>query len=212
MLQPIPQSAFISSKLTTKLAQILKDPLTVCAKCVPPWCSYLLRSCRFLFPFEQRRRFFYAELDPPHTLQFFNKEFEASGERKDSLKVERGDQGEVRLSKLRANKVGVSIDRPVLFWTWKVSHCIDESCTIFPATGIKKCPWILVLLQNQTEKATCLLWMWFVRSSVPLNHCNWLPGLEGVFLHYTFVSVYAWRLDLVVFTCIYNLLVADCQP
>lgn len=105
VLRQIPQSAFVSSKLTTKLAQVLKDPLTVCSKCIPPWCSQLLRSCRFMFPFEQRRRFFYAELDPPHALQFFNREFEASGEKKDSLKVERGDQGEVRLSKLRANKV-----------------------------------------------------------------------------------------------------------
>ncbi|GMH39269.1 hypothetical protein BSKO_07167 [Bryopsis sp. KO-2023] len=108
VLKPMPRSELMSSKLTTKLAQLLKDPLTVCSKCVSPWCAPLVKACRFLFPFEQRRRFFYAELDPPHALQFFNKEFEASGEKKDSLKVERGDQGEVRLSKLRANKVRIS--------------------------------------------------------------------------------------------------------
>ena len=103
-VRQLSRSEFISSKLTTKLSQQIHDPLTVCGTIPPPWVVHLVAPCKFLFPFELRRKFFYCKLGVPRALLYFNKEYEAAGERKETLKVERGDQ-EVRLSQLRSNRV-----------------------------------------------------------------------------------------------------------
>ncbi|KAL0044182.1 hypothetical protein WJX82_003026 [Trebouxia sp. C0006] len=51
---------FTSNKLAPKLAQQLKDVLAICGGTLPSWCSQLLFSCKFLFPFDIRRRYFYC--------------------------------------------------------------------------------------------------------------------------------------------------------
>lgn len=43
-----------------RLNSLLCSPLSLLAGALPPWCSQLVRSARFLFPFEARRRFFYC--------------------------------------------------------------------------------------------------------------------------------------------------------
>eukprot|EP00891_Asterochloris_glomerata_P005589 jgi/Astpho2/5589/e_gw1.00079.2.1_t len=61
---------FISSKLAPKLAQQLKDVLAICGDSLPPWCQQLVFSCKFLFPFDMRRRFFYCTaFGPDRALQ-----------------------------------------------------------------------------------------------------------------------------------------------
>jgi E3 ubiquitin-protein ligase TRIP12 len=59
-LAHVPRDEFISSKLGNKLAQQLKDVLSICGGGIPAWCHQLVVSCRFLFPFEVRRRYFYS--------------------------------------------------------------------------------------------------------------------------------------------------------
>lgn len=39
---------------------VLQDVLAICGGTLPSWCSQLLFSCKFLFPFDIRRRYFYC--------------------------------------------------------------------------------------------------------------------------------------------------------
>jgi E3 ubiquitin-protein ligase TRIP12 len=57
----IPAPFFISSKLSTKLNQQLKDVLSICGGSIPAWCGVLVKEGgRFLFPFDIRRKYFYC--------------------------------------------------------------------------------------------------------------------------------------------------------
>jgi E3 ubiquitin-protein ligase TRIP12 len=56
----VPREVFISGRLGPKLAQQLKDVISICGGSLPPWCSALSRNARFLFPFDVRRRLFYC--------------------------------------------------------------------------------------------------------------------------------------------------------
>ncbi|KAG2450258.1 hypothetical protein HYH02_004769 [Chlamydomonas schloesseri] len=51
---------FVSAKLSSKLGQQLKDVLAICGGGMPAWCNSLVGPCRFLFPFEIRKRYFYC--------------------------------------------------------------------------------------------------------------------------------------------------------
>lgn len=91
-------------QICNKVSEQLSDPLTVCGGCLPTWARPLITSCKFLFPFDVRRKYFYCQLGAPRALAFFNKELEARGEKKNSLKIERGDMGEIGSSKLKLKK------------------------------------------------------------------------------------------------------------
>ncbi|GAB2254951.1 hypothetical protein Droror1_Dr00008729 [Drosera rotundifolia] len=52
------QNEFVNNKLTEKLVQQLRDPLSVCIGALPLWCTQLMSSCPFLFSFEARCKFF----------------------------------------------------------------------------------------------------------------------------------------------------------
>ncbi|KAL7265164.1 hypothetical protein ACSBR1_003011 [Camellia fascicularis] len=54
----VPQNEFVSSKLTEKLEQQMRDPLAVSIGGMPLWCSKLMTSCPFLFAFEARCKYF----------------------------------------------------------------------------------------------------------------------------------------------------------
>ncbi|KAI3896011.1 hypothetical protein MKW92_017974 [Papaver armeniacum] len=55
---PVPQSEFVSSKLTEKLEQQMVNPAAVSAGAMPAWCSQLMAECPFLFSFEARNKYF----------------------------------------------------------------------------------------------------------------------------------------------------------
>ncbi|RZC83782.1 hypothetical protein C5167_046560 [Papaver somniferum] len=55
---PVPQSEFVSSKLTEKLEQQMANPPAVAAGAMPAWCSQLMAECPFLFSFEARNKYF----------------------------------------------------------------------------------------------------------------------------------------------------------
>ncbi|KAH7656854.1 E3 ubiquitin-protein ligase TRIP12 protein [Dioscorea alata] len=57
-VSPIPQIEFISSKLTDKLEQQMRDPLMLGIGSMPSWCGHLMAACPFLFTFEARRKYF----------------------------------------------------------------------------------------------------------------------------------------------------------
>lgn len=57
-VSPIPQIEFISSKLTDKLEQQMRDPLMLSIGSMPSWCGHLMAACPFLFTFEARRKYF----------------------------------------------------------------------------------------------------------------------------------------------------------
>ena len=52
------QNEFVSSKLTEKLEQQMRDPLAVSVGGMPSWCNQLMASCPFLFSFEARCKYF----------------------------------------------------------------------------------------------------------------------------------------------------------
>ncbi|KAK9154145.1 hypothetical protein Sjap_001625 [Stephania japonica] len=58
-IYPVPQTEFVSHKLTSKLQQQMKDPLAVFIGCVPSWCDQLLAVVPFLFSFETRCQYFH---------------------------------------------------------------------------------------------------------------------------------------------------------
>lgn len=52
------QNEFVSTKLTEKLEQQMRDPLAVSVGGMPSWGSQLMASCPFLFGFETRCKYF----------------------------------------------------------------------------------------------------------------------------------------------------------
>lgn len=54
----LPQTEFISSKLTSKLEQQMHDHLALSTATMPLWCMQLVVACPFLFSFEARWKYF----------------------------------------------------------------------------------------------------------------------------------------------------------
>ena len=52
----VPREEFVNQKLGSKLGQQLKDVLSICGGSMPTWVAELVGNCKFLFPFEIRRR------------------------------------------------------------------------------------------------------------------------------------------------------------
>ncbi|KAG5243613.1 E3 ubiquitin-protein ligase [Salix suchowensis] len=57
-VHPVSQNEFVSSKLTEKLEQQMRDSLAVSTGGMPVWCNQLMHSCSFLFSFEVRCKYF----------------------------------------------------------------------------------------------------------------------------------------------------------
>ncbi|KAG1365699.1 E3 ubiquitin-protein ligase UPL4 [Cocos nucifera] len=58
IISSVPQAEFISSKLTDKLEQQMRDPLALSSGSMPLWCNQLMAACPFLFSFDARRKYF----------------------------------------------------------------------------------------------------------------------------------------------------------
>lgn len=58
VIPTIPQTEFLSTKLTDKLEQQMRDPLAITVGSMPLWCSELMAVCPFLFSFETRWTYF----------------------------------------------------------------------------------------------------------------------------------------------------------
>ncbi|GMI80035.1 ubiquitin-protein ligase 4 [Hibiscus trionum] len=58
MVHSVPQNEFVSSRLTGKLEQQMRDSFTLSTGGMPLWCNDLISSCPFLFGFEARCKYF----------------------------------------------------------------------------------------------------------------------------------------------------------
>lgn len=58
MVYTLPHNEFVSKKLTEKLEQQLRDPLSVSVRGMPSWCGQLMAACPFLFSFEVKCKYF----------------------------------------------------------------------------------------------------------------------------------------------------------
>lgn len=59
LVSTIPQTVFVSTKLTYKLKQQMNDPMALTPGGMPLWCSELMNVCPFVFSFEERCKYFY---------------------------------------------------------------------------------------------------------------------------------------------------------
>ncbi|XWS66938.1 hypothetical protein CRYUN_Cryun05aG0243300 [Craigia yunnanensis] len=69
MVHSVPQNEFVSSRLTEKLEQQMRDTFTLSTGGMPLWCNELIASCPFLFSFEARSRYFRLAAFGPRRLQ-----------------------------------------------------------------------------------------------------------------------------------------------
>uniref|UniRef100_A0A2P2M427 HECT-type E3 ubiquitin transferase n=1 Tax=Rhizophora mucronata TaxID=61149 RepID=A0A2P2M427_RHIMU len=58
VVHSVSQNEFVSSKLTEKLEQQMRDPMAVSTGGMPLWCNQLMVSCPFLFSFETKCKYF----------------------------------------------------------------------------------------------------------------------------------------------------------
>ncbi|KAJ8899755.1 hypothetical protein K2173_019455 [Erythroxylum novogranatense] len=58
VVRSVSQNEFVSSKLTEKLEQQMRDSLAVSTGGLPLWCNQLMASCPFLFGFEARCKYY----------------------------------------------------------------------------------------------------------------------------------------------------------
>lgn len=54
----VPQSEFVSSRITEKFEQQMRDALAISVGAIPSWCSQLMATCSFLFGFETKCKYF----------------------------------------------------------------------------------------------------------------------------------------------------------
>lgn len=108
LLGRVPHEVFARGKLGPKLAQQLKDAISICSGSLPDWCSTLITEARFLFPFEIRRRYFYCTaLGLPRALLYLQQVHaaehpEASADRDTAgLRIGRVQRQKVRISRKR---------------------------------------------------------------------------------------------------------------
>ncbi|KAK8561866.1 hypothetical protein V6N13_148987 [Hibiscus sabdariffa] len=69
MVHSVPQNEFVSSRLTGKLEQQIRDAFTLSTGGMPLWCNDLISSCPFLFGFEARCKYFRFAAFGPRRVQ-----------------------------------------------------------------------------------------------------------------------------------------------
>lgn len=104
-LGQVPRETFISGRLGPKMAQQLKDIISICGGALPSWCNVLTTNARFLFPFEVRRRFFYCTaLGLPRALLYLQQTHAAEHPENSADR----DTGGLRVGRVQRQKVRIS--------------------------------------------------------------------------------------------------------
>ena len=81
---------FYNNKLSAKLVSQTQDPLSVCCRCLPQWCTMLTSQYKFLFPFEVRKEHFFAvAFSSQRSLQYMLQKAEEKGQRPSSSERQR---------------------------------------------------------------------------------------------------------------------------
>uniref|UniRef100_A0A7S0JI46 HECT domain-containing protein n=1 Tax=Calcidiscus leptoporus TaxID=127549 RepID=A0A7S0JI46_9EUKA len=109
----LPPSAFVNRKLNAKLLRQLQDPLALCSRSLPGWCSALTSDCGFLFNFDSRRLFLHSTaFGLSRALQRLQQHSQEGGA--SSVSSERS---EFRLGRLPRQKVGTGLGPTLEFYT-----------------------------------------------------------------------------------------------
>jgi E3 ubiquitin-protein ligase TRIP12 len=152
---------FISTKLANKLAQQLKDVLSICGGSIPAWCHQLVTSSRFLFPFEVRRRYFYlTAFGLGRALHHMNQQQAAEGT---GGALER-DGRELRIGRLQRQKVRVS-RRRILDSAVKVMEMYAKSRSVLEleyfgevGTGLGPTLEFYTMLSHELQRKALGMW------------------------------------------------------
>lgn len=56
----IPRGEWLNSKMKGKILRLLQDPLLLCSRALPQWCTDLIHNCVFMIPHDVRSQFFKA--------------------------------------------------------------------------------------------------------------------------------------------------------
>ncbi len=56
----IPRGEWLNSKVKGKILRLLQDPLLLCSRALPQWCTDLMHNCVFMVPHDVRSQFFKA--------------------------------------------------------------------------------------------------------------------------------------------------------
>jgi E3 ubiquitin-protein ligase TRIP12 len=152
---------FISTKLANKLAQQLKDVLSICGGSIPAWCHQLVTSSRFLFPFEVRRRYFYlTAFGLGRALHHMNQQQAAEGT---GGALER-DGRELRIGRLQRQKVRVS-RRRILDSAVKVMDMYAKSRSVLEleyfgevGTGLGPTLEFYTMLSHELQRKALGMW------------------------------------------------------
>jgi E3 ubiquitin-protein ligase TRIP12 len=152
---------FVSTKLGNKLAQQLKDVLSICGGSIPAWCHQLVVSGRFLFPFEVRRRYFYSTaFGLGRALHHMNQQQAAEGS---GGALER-DGRELRIGRLQRPKVRVS-RRRILDSAVKVMEMYAKSRAVLEleyfgevGTGLGPTLEFYTMLSHELQRRALGMW------------------------------------------------------
>uniref|UniRef100_A0A7S2F376 HECT domain-containing protein n=1 Tax=Pycnococcus provasolii TaxID=41880 RepID=A0A7S2F376_9CHLO len=102
----VPESEFISRKLSTKLTRQLQDVLVVCTGGLPLWCRRLVCEHSYLFPFALRRQYFQlTSLGISRALNLLQEQQDTAGERS------MGGGRDLRVGRVQRQKVRIGRER-----------------------------------------------------------------------------------------------------
>ena len=168
----VSREEFVSSKLGSKLGQQLKDVLSICGQTLPLWMSSLVNGpCKFLFPFEARRRYFYSTafglsraLNHMQQLNASESTGGAGGARGGQGHIDRDGRVELRIGRLQRQKVRVSRKR-VLDSAIKVMELYSKQKTVLEieyfgevGTGLGPTLEFYTLLSHDLQQRSLGLW------------------------------------------------------
>lgn len=120
----------------------MQDVLAICGGTLPAWCRELVLSCKFLFPFELRRRYFHCtSFGIGRALQHLQSlQTAEGGSNNHSSSHHDRDSREVRLGRLARQKVGSAYHYFLVTLTDVSCPCLPEfiQLQLFPALGTKQ--------------------------------------------------------------------------
>ncbi|CAN6470950.1 unnamed protein product [Victoria cruziana] len=155
----IPQSEFVSSKLTEKLEQQMQDPFCVDSRCLlPSWCNQLVTEFPFLFSFEARRKYFQLYLSG--TLRGKSRSLSQHGSANNAnISNERSHASTVPKKKFQVQRDCI-LDSALKMMD---SHARDEAILEVEfageiGTGIGPTLEFYILVSHEFQKASTSLW------------------------------------------------------
>lgn len=119
---------FQCNSLTSKLLRQLSDPLAICTGSIPPWCTKLSGTCRFLFP-NSARRILHHSCNLGLSRALHHVQQRTLAQNAHSQEMQRRLEAEVAVANIPRQKVRISRQR-ILESAIKVMNLYGSSNTI----------------------------------------------------------------------------------